>query len=431
MTYKQTLEYLYSQLPMFQRNGASAYKANLDNTIAICNLVNNPQEKFKTIHIAGTNGKGSTSHMLAAILQTAGYKVGLYTSPHLKDFRERIKINGKKINKRFIIDFIKKHKDSIEKIQPSFFEATVGLAFDYFEKGKIDIGIIETGLGGRLDSTNIIRPELSLITNIGLDHIDLLGDTIEKITFEKAGIIKRNIPVVISETQLKTYPLFVQKAKEENAPILFADTHFKVDHIITSNKIKPFLVFNVYYNDILFYKNLHLDLIGNYQLKNIAGVLQTVEVLKTKGFSIRKEDIESALKNIKKRTGLLGRWHILNKQPLTICDTGHNIDGIRQVVNQINTTPHKRLHFVLGVVKDKDVSEIFNLLPKDASYYFCKADLPRSLDQNELKRIALEHGLKGKPYPSVAKALHAAQQKATNQDLIFIGGSTFVVAEVL
>lgn len=431
MTYKQTLEYLYSQLPMFQRTGALAYKANLDNTLAICNLVDNPHQKFKTIHVAGTNGKGSTSHMLAAILQTAGYKVGLYTSPHLKDFRERIKINGKKITKGFILDFVKKHKKDIERIQPSFFEVITGLAFDYFEKEKIDIGIIETGLGGRLDSTNIITPELSLITNIGWDHTDLLGDTLEKIAFEKAGIIKKNIPVVISETQTETQSLFLQKAEKEHAPIVFADAHFKVKNTIHQPGKKTWIAFDVYHNDILFYKELHLDLAGNYQLKNIAGVLQALDILRNKGFSIQHEDIVTGLKNVTKITGLQGRWQVLSKKPLTICDTGHNIDGIKQVVQQIKLTPHKYLHFVLGVVKDKDISGILKLLPTEAKYYFCKADLPRSLDQQELMNAAGQYGLNGNAYASVVKALEAAQQKATGEDLIFIGGSTFVVGEVL
>lgn len=409
MNYQKTLDYFFERLPMFQRIGATAYKANLDNTIAICKLLNNPENKFKSIHIAGTNGKGSTSHMLASVLQSSGLKVGLYTSPHLKDFRERIKINGKMIPQQNVIDFVNKYIQQLaeEQIQPSFFEMTVGLAFDYFANEKVDIAVIEVGLGGRLDSTNVITPEISVITNISYDHTALLGNTIEKIAIEKAGIIKINIPVVIGETQTETKSIFIQIAKEKNAPIIFADkSSFE-------------------------YKNIETDLLGMYQQKNIKTVLASIDVLKKKGFQISDKAICDGLKNVVKQTGLLGRWQILSQNPLCIADTGHNEAGIKEVVHQISQIPHQQLHFVIGMVNDKDISEILRLLPENAIYYFCKAKIPRALDAEDLKNQALVFGLKGNIYSSVAEAFSSAKQNADEKDLIFIGGSTFVVAEVL
>jgi dihydrofolate synthase/folylpolyglutamate synthase len=428
MNYKQTQEYLFEKLPMFHRSGPLAYKANLDNTKKICALLGNPETKFKSIHVAGTNGKGSSSHMLAAVLQAAGYKVGLFTSPHLLDFRERIKINGIQIKKSLVTNFIKRNLQAIEKIQPSFFEMTVGLAFEYFASEKVDVAVIETGLGGRLDSTNVLHPEVALITNIGLDHTDLLGDTVEKIAFEKAGIIKPGVPVVISEEQEATAAVFSKKALDEGAPLIFASRHFKANRMAGGHNS---LCCTISFDKKSYFESLGLDLTGIYQLKNIAGVLQVLEILKEKGYKIDKELIKKGLGAVKKRTGIKGRWHILRKSPLTICDTGHNTDGIRQVTEQLKSIPYEDLHFILGVVKDKDCAAVLALLPKNAHYYFCKADIPRALDENILMQQATQFQLKGKAYSSVKNALKAAQDKAGAKDLIFIGGSTFVVAEII
>jgi len=411
---------------MFQRIGSAAYKANLDNTITICKLFNNPENKFRSIHVAGTNGKGSTSHLLASILQSAGLKVGLYTSPHLKDFRERIKINGEYISQQYIVDFVKKYKADFERIQPSFFEMTVGLAFDYFADQKVDIAVIEVGLGGRLDSTNVITPELSIITNISFDHVNLLGDTLEKIAIEKAGIIKQGIPVIIGESQPESKPVFIQKAKQQNAPIVFADEKYKAlnVHHVVQNKL--FLAM-----DIEKYSNLQCELTGFYQQKNIATVLCATDILNTKGFNLSEEIIRTGIKNVVTQTGLLGRWQVLSIQPLVIADTGHNEAGIKEVLNQIRHTPHDQLHFVLGMVNDKDISKILQLLPKDAIYYFCKAQIPRALDAGELALQAKNAELKGEVFGSVAEAFNAAKSRAQKNDLVFVGGSTFTVAEVV
>jgi dihydrofolate synthase / folylpolyglutamate synthase len=428
MTYEETLDYLYKQLPMFHRIGAAAYKADLKNTLEICELLNHPERKFKSIHIAGTNGKGSTSHMLAAILQTAGYKTGLYTSPHLKDFRERIRINGKMIEQSRVTEFVVHYQTAFEKIQPSFFEWTVGLAFDYFAKEKVDIAIIETGLGGRLDSTNVITPLLSVITNIGWDHTNLLGSTLEQIAGEKAGIIKQNIFVIIGETQQTVQSVFTNKARECNADILFADSKWKAEEVSRDDN---YLSLNVYQNSILRYPNLKLDLTANYQKKNILTVLESIELIKTKGFHIEDNHVYSALQNVKSLTGLQGRWQKLSDSPPTYCDVAHNKDGIHEVIEQIMRTHHHHLHFVLGMVNDKDVSGVLSLLPNNATYYFCKADIPRAMDAEELKHKAAEHHLSGKEFASVKEALRAAQSNADENDLVFVGGSTFVVAEVL
>jgi dihydrofolate synthase/folylpolyglutamate synthase len=428
MTYKHTLEYIYSQLPMYQRVGVAAYKANLDNTYKIINLINNPQNNFKSIHVAGTNGKGSTSHMLASILQHAGYRVGLYTSPHLKDFRERIKINGKKISKNYVVDFIKKYRSDFEEIKPSFFEMTVGLAFDYFSVKKIDIAIIEVGLGGRLDSTNVITPLVSVITNIGWDHMNLLGNSLQKIAAEKAGIIKPNIPIVISETQVEVKNIFVKKAKEQKAPIFFADQEIKIESVKKSNnKLKIKLRTP---NSQL--PTISLDLTGSYQTKNISGVLKTIEILNRENkFKISNSAVSKGLKQVQKTTGLMGRWQTLSKKPLIICDTGHNKDGIKEVLKNIAATPHSKLHFVFGMVNDKDISDILLLLPKNAIYYFCKANIPRGMEAKELMEKGNKIGLRGNDYKSVKQALKAAKSAASNTDLVFVGGSTFTVAEVV
>jgi dihydrofolate synthase/folylpolyglutamate synthase len=430
MNYKQTLEYFFEKLPMFHRTGSLAYKANLDNALKICKLVGNPEQKFKSIHVGGTNGKGSTSHMLASVLQAAGYKVGLFTSPHLKDFRERIKVNGKMIPKVAVSGFLNKYLTEIETIQPSFFEMTVGLAFEYFANQNIDIGIIEVGLGGRLDATNVITPELSLITNIGWDHTDLLGDSLVKIAFEKAGIIKNQVPVVISESQKEVSAVFIEKAHQQNSPVCFADANFKIEKLADEAKDNN-LHCRVHYKNKVYLNSLRLDLTGSCQLKNSAGVLQALENLKEKGYVISKKAIIEGLNSVKKKTGIAGRWHLLGTDPLTICDTGHNLDGLKQVLEQIKATPHKVLHFVIGFVKEKDLSAILSILPKDAIYYFCHANIPRALDAVALSENAKEFHLIGNAYPSVKEALDHAKRSAQKGDLVFVGGSTFVVAEII
>jgi dihydrofolate synthase/folylpolyglutamate synthase len=428
MNYKQTIDYLYSRLPMFTRVGAVAFKKDLHNTIAMCEKLGNPQQQFKTIHIGGTNGKGSTSHMLAAILQQAGYKTGLYTSPHLKDFRERIRINGEMVSESFVTDFVNEQQDIIEEISPSFFEVTVAMAFSYFAKEQVDIAIIEVGLGGRLDSTNIIHPELSVITNISLDHTNILGDTLTEIAGEKAGIIKTSTPVVIGESQEESSPVFLKKASETHSPITFADQELQLKD---SRREQQYLSTSVYQQDQLLYQDLELDLNGFYQLKNILTVIQSVLVLKAKGYEIPDTALRQALKNVKTLTGLQGRWQTLKDQPLTICDTGHNIAGIAEVVQNIQATNFDQLHIVLGMVKDKDISGVLQLLPTDAHYYFSQPDLERALPAKDLASQAAEFKLSGKVFDTVPEAYQAAQDAAKPKDLIFVGGSTFVVAEVL
>ena len=400
MDYKRSVEYLFQRLPMYQRSGIAAYKKDIGNIIKACKILNNPQKKIKTIHIAGTNGKGSTAHMLASILQEAGYKTGLYTSPHLKDFRERIKINGEIIDKKYIINFIKENQLEFEKINMSFFEFTVAMAFNYFTESKVDIAIIETGLGGRLDSTNIINPELSIITNIGLDHTNLLGNTIEKIAFEKAGIIKKNTPIIIGRKQDKTKEIFKSIAKEKNAKL--------------------------YYNDNP--KNITTDVKGDYQNENIGTAIKAIEVL---NWNISNEQINKGINNIIKNTGLEGRWQKLSENPLTICDVGHNEDGIKNILRQIEKTKFNKLHFIFGSVNDKVLTNVFKLLPKKAKYYFCAAKIDRALQTNILKQRAEEFNLYGDEFSSVNQAYINAKENASKDDLIFIGGSTFIVAEVL
>ncbi len=390
---------------MYQRVGQSAYKADLTATISLANYLNNPEKSFKTVHVAGTNGKGSTSHMLASVFQEAGYKTGLYTSPHLKDFRERIKINGEMIPKQYVLEFVEKHKPYFEKNQLSFFEMTVGLAFDYFRNEKVDIAIIEVGMGGRLDSTNIITPEVSVITNIGLDHTQFLGNTLEKVAAEKGGIIKEMIPVIIGETLPETKQVFEKIATERYAPITFAETLDTSDY--TS------------------------DLKGSYQQKNIRTVLATLHVLQAKGWNVSDENIVNGLLNTIKNTGLMGRWQILRKTPKVICDTGHNKEGLQLVMEQLAMENYRNLHIVVGVVNDKDLASVLPLFPKNATYYFCKPNIPRGLDASLLLSQARGFGLIGEEYISVKKAYTAAVDAAEKDDLVFVGGSTFVVAEVL
>ncbi len=432
VTYAQTLEYLYTQLPMFTRVGSSAFKANLTNTIALCAKLDNPQHKFKSVHVGGTNGKGSTSHMLAAILQTAGYKTGLYTSPHLKDFRERIRINGQMISEQSVVDFVHEHLTDFDEIQPSFFEMTVGLAFDIFAKEQVDIAVIEVGLGGRLDSTNVITPLLSVITNIGWDHMNMLGDTLQLIAGEKAGIIKPNIPVVIGEYQEEVANVFIDKAKQENAPLVFASEELKAE----SRKPKAgssYLELTIDHekNFELSPLSFQLDLTGSYQTKNVKTVLAAVDELRVQGFIITDEHVADALKQVKTLTGLRGRWDTLSINPHVICDTGHNPEGIAEVMKNIAATPHAQLHFVIGMVNDKDHSKVLDMLPKDAIYYFCKPDIPRGLEAESLKLKAESYGLYGAIYDNVPEAFAAAKQTAQPNDLVFVGGSTFVVAEVI
>jgi dihydrofolate synthase/folylpolyglutamate synthase len=428
MTYQQTLDFLYSRLPMFTRIGASAFKKDLTNTIAFCNALGNPQNKYKTIHVGGTNGKGSTSHMLAAILQQAGYKTGLYTSPHLKDFRERIRVNGKMVAKGFVTKFVEEQQTLISEIEPSFFEVTVAMAFSYFEQQNVDVAIIEVGLGGRLDSTNIIQPELSVITNISLDHTNMLGDTFAQIAFEKAGIIKSGTPVIIGEHHSETDPVFIQKAAAQNANLIFAQNNLSVTNI---NKRANKLRLDIIEKDQILFKNLTLDLTGGYQLKNILTVIETSIQLRKLGYKLTDEAVYAALKNVKKLTGLQGRWQTLGKKPLVICDTGHNKAGIAEVIENIKQTPHEKLHMVIGMVKDKDISAVLALLPAYAEYYFCSPNLERALPVEELKMQANEHQLDGHTFNSVSEAFQAAKAAANEKDLIFIGGSTFVVAEII
>ncbi|MBS7564001.1 bifunctional folylpolyglutamate synthase/dihydrofolate synthase [Mucilaginibacter sp. Bleaf8] len=431
MNYQETLNYLYNQLPMFTRVGASAFKKDLTNTLALCERLGNPEQKFKTIHVGGTNGKGSTSHMLAAILQTAGYKTGLYTSPHLRDFRERVRIDGQMLSELEVVDFVAQHQADFEQIEPSFFEMTVALAFDAFARHHVDIAIIEVGLGGRLDSTNVISPLLSVITNIGWDHMNLLGDTLPQIAGEKAGIIKPNTPVIIGEYQTEVADVFKNKAAEQQAPITFASEEWQVE-VITNGQTNPDQLLAITAGkqgkEQL---NLQLDLTGTYQLKNVKTVLSAVAQLRAQGFIITDEQIQTALSQVKTLTGLQGRWQVLSHSPLTICDTGHNPDGVEEVLKNIKAISYEHLHFVIGMVNDKDSTKVLSMLPTDATYYFCKPDIPRGLDAQALQQNAARFNLQGQTYPSVPAALHAAQQAAGSNDLVFAGGSTFVVAEIV
>lgn len=427
MNYKETIAHLYDTLPMFSRIGAAAYKKDLTNTIALCEILGNPHKKFKTIHIAGTNGKGSTSHMLAAVLQTAGYKTGLYTSPHLKDFRERIKVNGEMCEEDFIVDFVEKIKPHIETIQPSFFEITVAMAFEYFAQQKIDVAVIEVGLGGRLDSTNVITPEVSVITNIGWDHMNMLGDTLEKIAYEKAGIIKDNIPVVVGEYLTETKPVFENVAKEKNAPLIFAqEKRFVAEWKYENYKLLATVVDK--HNDE--HESYALDLTGVYQTKNLVTVLETLHQLQLKGWNISDKQIKEGLSKTKKITGLHGRWEQVNENPAVILDVGHNEDGVKQIVEQLELATYNQLHIIIGMVKDKEVEKVLSLLPKYANYIFTKAQIPRALPENELAEKAAAVGLQGKIFSEVNTALAEVLTHAHKDDLILICGSVFLVGEV-
>ncbi len=404
MNYQETINWMFAQLPMYQRQGKTAFKKDLTNILALSKHLNFPEKKFNSVHIAGTNGKGSTSHMIASVLQEAGYKVGLYTSPHLKDFRERIRINGKPIYKKDVIQFIDKNRLFLEKQKVSFFEMTVGMALDYFAEQEVDFAVIEVGLGGRLDSTNIITPQVSVITNIGFDHTQFLGETLEEIAYEKAGIIKFEVPVVIGEKNNKTTPVFVKTANKKKA--------------------------NIYFAEELILDNYKTDLLGNYQKMNVKTAVQTLLILQQNGFYIKEENIVKGLENIVKNTELKGRWQILQFNPKVICDTAHNKEGLSIVMDQLQKENYKNLHIVLGVVDDKDLNTILPLFPKNAIYYFCKPNIPRGLDENTLMREAKKYNLSGDSYNSTNEAFNASLSNAENEDLIFIGGSTFVVAEL-
>lgn len=430
-TYQKVLEYLYSQLPMFQRTGPAAYKDNLDNTIRLDEISDHPHRSFRTIHVGGTNGKGSVSHMLASVLQEAGYKTGLYTSPHLKDFRERIRVNGEMITEEAVVQFTESFlkKNETEKLEPSFFELTVSMAFDYFRTMEVDVAVVEVGLGGRLDSTNIITPEVSVITNISFDHMALLGDTLQKIATEKAGIMKKNIPVVIGESSTETDFVFEQIASKIESPLTFASQNYESSYGMLTIDGKQSL--NIRSNEEVVYADLQLDLLGIYQRHNVPTLLKTIDILNEKGWNLPEEIIRCGLINTIRNTGLMGRWQIIGHNPLTVCDTGHNAAGIKLVVEQINQTAWKKLHIVIGMVNDKDQDSVLSLLPVAARYYFTKAAIPRATEPEELANKAEKFGLAGNCYPSVRQALAEALLNAGENDLIFVGGSNFVVAEVL
>jgi dihydrofolate synthase / folylpolyglutamate synthase len=427
MNYDQTLDYLLTKLPLFSRIGAAAYKADLVNTIRLCESLGNPQTRFRSVHIAGTNGKGSVSHMLASVFQMAGYKTGLYTSPHLKDFRERIKVNGEMISKDFVVGFTEKIKPLIAGIEPSFFEITVAMAFDYFRDLHVDIAIIETGLGGRLDSTNVIIPELSVITNIGMDHMNILGDSLEKIAAEKAGIIKDGVPVVIGELLPQTKPVFDATAKAVNAPLFSATANRQV----TGWKWQDHeLIVEVAEKHAVDHKLFHLDLPGIYQLKNLLTVLESCYQLQQRGWKLDDDVIRRALVHVKKLTGLHGRWDIIHQHPTVVLDVAHNEDGIKQLLEQVELTDHHTLHIITGFVKDKEVEKILAMLPGTATYYFTQAHIPRALDAESLQQKAASNGLTGKVYKDVNAALKEAKARAKKEDLVIVCGSVFLVGEV-
>ncbi len=429
MTYEQTLEYLFNKLPAYHRIGKAAYKGDLANTVSLDNYFGNPHRKFPSIHVAGTNGKGSVSHMTASVLQEAGYKTGLYTSPHLKDFRERIKINGEMIPEKNVIEFVENHKGFFEILNPSFFEITVAMAFDYFAACRVDVAVIEVGLGGRLDSTNIINPVLSVITNIGHDHMDLLGNTPEAVAREKAGIIKQSVPVVISETQSTVKEVFITKAAESGSPVTFSDERYSCVFEENTDQ-ESFRKYTV--RDLLTNKELegYTPLCGDYQTRNLKAVFTIFSNLPA-SLRVSDRNISDGLRNVVKNTGLAGRWQILGRDPLTICDTGHNKEGLEYVMEQIRKLPKSGLHIVIGFVNDKDLNSVLPLFPKDATYYFTRASIPRALDEGKLQAEAAGFGLSGNSYPDVSSALSHARRNASESDMIFIGGSTFVVAEVI
>ena len=424
MTYTETVEYLFNSTPMFQNIGSAGYKEGLDNTITLDNHFDNPHKKFKTIHIGGTNGKGSCSHTIAAILQSAGYKVGLFTSPHLVDFRERIRINGVMIPEQYVVDFVENEKDFFEPLHPSFFELTTALAFKYFAENNIDIAVIEVGLGGRLDCTNIISPILSVITNIGFDHIQFLGNTLEKIASEKAGIIKNNTPVVIGETTPETRTVFIQKATSTNSAIYLAEENdIILSHQHSHNGGIDY--------ETKTYGTIHGELSGLCQIKNTATILTAINVLAKIGLAIQSENISEGFKHVCELTGLRGRWEKIEENPITICDTGHNVNGLEYIVKQLQQQKHEKLHIVFGMVNDKDIEGVLSIMPKDATYYFCQASVKRAMPSQQLKTLAEAHELKGNTFANVLDAYNSARQNASQNDFIYIGGSSFIVADLI
>ncbi|MGL6178399.1 MAG: bifunctional folylpolyglutamate synthase/dihydrofolate synthase [Tannerellaceae bacterium] len=424
MNYDETLNYLYNSVPVFQHIGADAYKPGLQNVMILDESLQHPHRKYKTIHVGGTNGKGSTSHTVAAILQEAGYKVGLYTSPHLVDFRERIRVDGRMISKEFVVSFVNEHKAKFEEVQPSFFELTMMLAFTYFAAQKVDVAIIEVGLGGRLDSTNIINPDLSIITNISFDHIQFLGDTLEKIAAEKAGIIKPRTPIVIGETTPETQKIFEEKAAKEKAPIIFAEK----DHILLDSKINADGSWS-YYTSL--YGTIKGQLGGLAQEKNTRTILSAIRVLQDLDYHITTEDVVAGFEHVIELTELKGRWQQLQCNPTVVCDTGHNIGGIQYIIQQLKQQTYKQLRIVIGMVNDKDISGVLALLPQDATYYFTKATIKRAMDEHEIQELGSKNGLVGTSYPSVDIAYQQALKDADPDDLIFVGGSSFIVADLL
>jgi len=426
-TYQQALKFIYDRLPMYQRLGSAAYKKDLTNTIKLCESTGNPQNRIKTIHIAGTNGKGTTTHIIAGGLQAQGYKVGVYTSPHYKDFRERIKINGFYIPKSYIIDFLNRYSKDLEEIQPSFFEMTVAMAFLYFADEKVDFAVIETGLGGRLDSTNVINPLLAVITNISFDHQSMLGNTLPAIAGEKAGIIKNNIPVIIGERQKELEQIFINKAKEMSAQIHFATDHIQIIETGFSQLKKSY---TVVYNKHPWIENLSTDLTGPFQERNIITGMYALKLLSEK-ININIDKLKDFFPNLKSKTGYIGRWQVLGSDPMIIADSAHNEGGLKIIMNEIQDLKYKKLHMILGFVNDKELSTVLEFFPKNAIYYFAKANIPRGLDAELLKTESEKYGLLGNSYSSVRKAFAAAKIKAHADDLIFIGGSIFVVAEVI
>ncbi|WP_291862301.1 folylpolyglutamate synthase/dihydrofolate synthase family protein [Marinilabilia sp.] len=426
MNYQETLNYLFEQLPMYQRTGKAAYKSDLANTLTLDKYFGHPHRKFRTIHVAGTNGKGSVSHMLASVLQSAGYRTGLYTSPHLLDFRERIKINGNMISEEEVILFVEQHRGVIERVAPSFFEMTVAMAFDYFSHKGVDVAIIEVGLGGRLDSTNIITPDLSVITNIGLDHTMFLGDTLEAIAGEKAGIIKTGVPVVLGRYQEQTASVFRHKAGKERAPLFFASDMVSVNRVVEKEDCQEVDVEAKIGGGVY-----SLPLMGRYQQENLVTVVASLNLLSRAWYEISEKAILSGIQNVVKNTGLMGRWQKISDNPLMVCDTGHNADGIDRVMEQLRSTEKENVHIVWGMVNDKDLEGVLRLLPENARYYFTKATIPRAMEPELLARAAEKLGLQGQVYENVKTAVEAAKKNASDNDLIFIGGSTFVVAEVL
>jgi dihydrofolate synthase/folylpolyglutamate synthase len=429
MNYRETVEYLYNQLPMYQRIGEAAYKASLENTFKLDNYLKKPHSKYKTIHVGGTNGKGSVCHMLASVLHCAGYVTGLHTSPHLIDFRERVKINGELISKGYVTKFVSSHMSFFKGIRPSFFEISVFLALDYFASRKVEVAVIEVGLGGRLDSTNIVSPVISIITNIGHDHMEFLGYTLEEIAFEKAGIIKRSVPVIIGESDRHTDNVFISAAQRNNSEIFFADKIYTSVHgHYTADEMQ---VFNIEKDGRIYYPGLKTDLLGSYQGKNVVTTLEAIDILKKRGFEIADIDIYNGLKKVITNTGLHGRWQVIGHNPLIVCDTAHNAEGFKHVISQIGNTPYRNLHIIIGFVREKNIDDFLDIFPRDAVYYFTRPDIPRGLNENITMEKAGGYGLKGKAYGSVGQAFNAARSSAAAEDMIFIGGSTYVVAEFL